>query len=87
MGSIPQLSINKLLIKGASAVGVFWGAFAMREPALNLQNFQELAALWEAGKLRPRVSADYTLEQVPQALADLLARKALGKLRVRISDV
>ncbi len=86
-GTIPELPINKLLIKGASAVGVFWGAFAMREPALNQQNFEELAVLWREGKLKPRVSADYTLEQVPQALHDLLARKAQGKLRVRIADV
>lgn len=86
-GRIPELPINKLLIKGASAVGVFWGAFAMREAALNLQNFSELAALWRDGKLKPRVSADYTLEQVPQALHDLLARKAQGKLRVKVADV
>ncbi len=86
-GTIPQLPINKLLIKGASAVGVFWGAFAMREPVLNQQNFEDLAAMWREGKLKPRVSADYTLEQVPQALHDLLARKAQGKLRVRIADV
>ncbi|MEN8720078.1 MAG: NADPH:quinone oxidoreductase family protein [Oceanococcaceae bacterium] len=85
-GDIPLLPINKLLIKGASAVGVFWGAFAMREPAVNAANFAHLAALWQQGALHPEVSADYALEQVPQALADLLARKAQGKLRVRISD-
>lgn len=86
-GRIPELPMNKLLIKGAAAVGVFWGAFAMREAELNQQNFDELAVMWKSGKLKPRVSADYTLEQVPEALHDLLARKAQGKLRVRVADV
>lgn len=86
-GTIPQLPVNKLLIKGAAAVGVFWGAFAMREAAENRRNFEELAALWEQGKLQPRISGRYRLEEVPQALADLLARKAQGKLLVQVGDV
>lgn len=86
-GTIPELPINKLLIKGASAVGVFWGAFAMREPAANTENFAALTRLWDSGKLQPAVSAEYSLDQVPQALSDLLARKAKGKLRIRVNHV
>src|SRR3546814_20450657 len=31
-GPIPNLAANRLLLQGAAAVGVFWGAFAQREP-------------------------------------------------------
>ncbi len=85
-GRIPELPINKMLLKGASLVGVFWGAFAMREPGVNQDNFMKLAEWFEGGELRPHVSATYGLEQVPQALNDMLARKALGKLIIKIRD-
>lgn len=31
-GEIPKIPINLTLLKGASIVGVFWGAFAQKEP-------------------------------------------------------
>ncbi len=86
-GRIPELAANRLLIKGAAAVGVFWGAFAMREPARNQQNFAELAELWAAGKLSPRIAARYPLAEVPRALDDLLGRRVQGKLLVEVADV
>ena len=32
-GDIPKIPLNLALLKGCSIVGVFWGEFAMREPA------------------------------------------------------
>jgi NADPH2:quinone reductase len=52
-GDIPKLPINLLLLKGASLVGVFFGAFAKREPKVQLQNVRELWDMLEAGKLKP----------------------------------
>nr|MBV6630021.1 NADPH:quinone oxidoreductase family protein [Oceanococcus sp. HetDA_MAG_MS8] len=86
-GSIPQLAMNKLLLKGAAAVGVFWGAFAMREPAANAQNFAELAQLWADGHLRPHIYQRYSLANVPQALQALGERQVQGKLLIEVADV
>jgi len=82
-GDIPQVPANLLLLKGASAVGVFWGDFAKREPKANFAMLNELFAWLKEGKLRPHVSRVYPLAETPRALEALLARNVVGKLVVR----
>lgn len=79
-GKIPEVALNRLLLKGASAVGVFWGAFVAREPKVNWENFQQLFAWHTEGKLKPHVSRSYPLAQAGQALRDMLDRKVTGKI-------
>jgi len=79
-GQIPQLPANLLLIKGTSAVGVFWGEFAKREPRENARMLGELFGWLAQGKLKPHVSRSYPLRETPQALEALLERRAVGKL-------
>jgi NADPH:quinone reductase len=79
-GNIPQIPANRLLLKEISAVGVFWGAFIAREPAVNLDNFRQLFAWFEEGRYRPLISREYPLEQAPQALQDMLDRRVTGKV-------
>ena len=81
-GQIPSLPLNLALLKGASIVGVFWGDFTRREPQANLAGMQEMMGWLEQGTLRPHVSARYRLEQVPQALLDMAARKVTGKVLI-----
>jgi NADPH2:quinone reductase len=79
-GKIPEVALNRLLLKGAAAVGVFWGAFVAREPKLNWENFQQLFAWYAEGKLKPHISKSYPLAQASQALRDMLERKVTGKV-------
>lgn len=79
-GEIPRLPLNLALLKGASIVGVFWGEFARREPRHNAAAFETLAKWLRAGKLRPLVSARYSLDEAPRALADMAARRVTGKI-------
>ncbi|HUR40712.1 MAG TPA: NADPH:quinone oxidoreductase family protein [Verrucomicrobiae bacterium] len=79
-GKIPEVALNRLLLKGASAVGVFWGAFVAREPQVNAANFQQLFAWYGEGKLKPHISATYPLADAPKALRDMLERKVTGKV-------
>ena len=85
-GEIPKLAINLLLLRGASLVGVFWGAFAKREPQVQLQNARELWELFEAGKLKPVVGQVYPLEDGASALAALEGRQAKGKVVIRVAN-
>lgn len=82
-GSIPQIPANLLLLKGASAVGVFWGEFAKREPAANALMLQSLFGWLAQGRLKPHVSRVVGLADVPQVLEDLLKRRVIGKVVVR----
>ena len=82
-GAIPQIPANQLLIKGTSAIGVFWGDFARREPAANAAMLKELFTWLAQGKLRPHVSRTYALADTARALEWLLARQAVGKLVIK----
>ena len=79
-GDIPTIPLNLPLLKGASIVGVFWGAHIRREPERNRADVAQMLDWISEGKLRPLVSKTYTLDQVPQALEDMAARKVLGKV-------
>ncbi|MGH8531028.1 MAG: NADPH:quinone oxidoreductase family protein [Nevskiales bacterium] len=83
-GPIPSIAANRLLLKSCSLVGVFWGASMMREPQANMENFRQLAQWHAEGKLKPHVSKTYELKDASQALSDMLARKATGKLVVKV---
>lgn len=79
-GDIPRLPLNLALLKGASLVGVFWGEFAQREPQRNHAAFETLVRWLREGKLRPHISARYTLDETPQALEAMASRRVTGKV-------
>ena len=85
-GNIPQFPANLPLLKGCSIVGVFWGAFAEREPQLSLQNFGELLAWINSGKIKQHIHKIYSLEEAPKALQDLIDRKVKGKAVVKVGN-
>jgi NADPH2:quinone reductase len=83
-GEIPAIRTNLLLLREASLVGVYWGEFARREPKRNAKMIGEMMAWLAQGKLRPHVSHVYPLHEAPRALDDLLHRRAIGKLVIRL---
>lgn len=81
---IPRLPLNLTLLKSCDVRGVFWGAFAARDPAANQAHVEELFALWDAGKISPVVSATYPLDRAGEAIAAMAARQVIGKLVVEL---
>ena len=81
---IPKLPLNLTLLKSCDVCGVFWGAFAARDPEANAAHVDELFRLWGQGKIHPRVSATYRLDRAGEAIAAMAARQAIGKLVVTI---
>ncbi len=79
-GTIPKAPVNLALLKGCSIVGVFYGAFRMRDPEADRENFRQLFAWHAEGKLKPLVSQVLPLEEAPQALKTLGDRGAVGKI-------
>ena len=79
-GEIPKIPVNLALLKGCSIVGVFWGAFRLNYTNEDNENFKQLFAWYEAGKLKPYASKIYALKAAAQALNDLKNRKAVGKI-------
>jgi NADPH:quinone reductase-like Zn-dependent oxidoreductase len=81
---IPRLPLNLTLLKSCDVCGVFWGAFAARDPRANAAHVENLFRLWDEGKIGPKVSATYPLEQAGQAIAAMAARQVIGKVVVTI---
>jgi len=81
---IPALPLNLTLLKSCDVRGVFWGAFATREPARNRVHVEQLMAWWEEGRIRPRVDRTWPLAEGAEAIRLLAERKVIGKAVVRM---
>ena len=84
-GAISDFPVNLALVKNISVVGVYWGAYRKRDPALLQQSWQQLLEWHAEGALSPHISATYPLSQAPAALASLIERRATGKVVVTVA--
>ena len=83
---IPKLPLNLTLLKSCDVCGVFWGAFAARDPKANAVHIDHLFHLWEAGRIAPRVTETFAFEDGGKAIAKMAARGAIGKLVVTVAE-
>jgi NADPH2:quinone reductase len=51
-----------------------------RDPKGHAENMSELFAMYADGRVKPRISATYPLEQAAEALELMQDRKVLGKV-------
>ncbi len=79
---IPKLPLNLTLLKSCDVCGVFWGAFAARDPNANTAHVEQLFRLWREGKIAPRVTDTFPFQRGGDAIAKMAARQAIGKLVV-----
>jgi NADPH2:quinone reductase len=83
-GRIPEVKVNRLLLRNVDVVGVAWGAFVMQEPAVTEEIARDLAALAAKGVVAPVVDKVFPLEEAEQALRELESRTATGKVVLRV---
>jgi len=81
-GRIPELPINIALLKNASLVGVFWGAYLLNNPAVIMNSFQTLLSWYAEGKLTPHIHKTFPIDDAPSAILELMERRAIGKVLV-----
>ncbi|WP_198354821.1 NADPH:quinone oxidoreductase family protein [Sphingomonas sp. MA1305] len=83
---IPRLPLNLTLLKSCDVCGVFWGAFAARDPQANQAHVATLMRLWQDGRITPRVTQTYPLARGGEAIAAMASRQAIGKLVVTLDE-
>jgi NADPH2:quinone reductase len=83
-GSIPEIPANRLLLKNAAALGVYWGAYRQHHRPLVDQMFREIFDLYDAGVIKPLVRDVFPLEEAPRALSAIAARKTVGKVALLV---
>lgn len=79
---IPRIPANLVLLKRCQVVGVLYGGWAAEDPATDGANCEDVLRLYEAGLLRPHVSARYPASQARAAIDELKHRRAVGKVVV-----
>jgi len=80
-GNLPNLPAHLLLLKNASAIGVYWSH--ERNPKMLADIGRQLVQLFETGIIQPIIHNPYGFSDLPQALQDLQDRASVGKLVMR----
>lgn len=83
---IPKIALNLTLLKSCDIRGVFWGAYAAREPVKNRASIKQLFDLWAERKIAPKVTEIFPFDRGGDAIAKMESRAAIGKLVVRVAD-
>lgn len=78
-GDIPRVPLNLPLLKGCSIVGVFYGEHGTRSPDEQRGLVAELIDMLATGRIKPEVTAQFSLDEAAGALRELMDRKVVGK--------
>ena len=78
-GGPTSIRSNYLLIKGIDAIGVRIGGLMESNPALAIANMKTLVDLAGQGKLKPRISHRFRLDQTAEALQAVIDSAVIGK--------
>jgi NADPH:quinone reductase len=79
-GSIPEVRVNRLLLKNTEVVGAGWGAYVLGKPDANREIAAAVSRLVDSGAVRPLVGARFPLDRAADALELLEGRGATGKV-------
>ncbi|HEY1358770.1 MAG TPA: NADPH:quinone oxidoreductase family protein [Thermoleophilaceae bacterium] len=79
-GSIPEVKVNRLLLRNTEVIGAGWGAFVMPKPDVVREIAEEIDNLIESGAVKPLVGARFPLEQGAEAMRLIDQRRATGKV-------
>jgi NADPH:quinone reductase len=79
-GSIPEVKVNRLLLRNTEVIGAGWGAYVMGKPELNREIGEAIERMIGEGFIRPIVGAHFALEHAADALRLIDERGATGKV-------
>lgn len=83
-GEIPAIPANRLLLRRASAIGIYWNHD--RDAEMLGRVSQRLTGLLEARAILPHIGNTFAFSQLPQALAALAERRTTGKVILTFAD-
>jgi len=84
-GDIPKFAANILLLKEVSAIGVWWGTWAAKNPHKHIQNIEELGVMIASGHIIPRVTEEFAMDQYKEAFEVITERRARGKVILKMN--
>ena len=81
-GAIPQPPLSHALVKNYSILGLHWGLYRSKDPALVRRCHEELMGLVSAGAVQPLVADQLPFADAPAGLARLASGAVVGRLTV-----
>jgi NADPH2:quinone reductase len=81
-GTIPELKMNKVLLKNCEVMGLYWGAYQLRDPEKVRAAHDALTGHVARGEIAPMVWKQLPLAELPDALAAIESRASWGKVVV-----
>jgi NADPH2:quinone reductase len=85
-GDIPQVKINRLLLRNVSLVGVAAGAYMLHDPDELQRTWLALNELLSSGGMSLPEATAFPLSQVEDAVATVRGRRAVGKVALTIGS-
>jgi NADPH2:quinone reductase len=79
-GAIPEVRVNRLLLKNTEVIGAGWGAYVMSKPDMNREIGAAISKMIDTGVVKPLVGQRFAFENAAQALHTLDERRAVGKV-------
>jgi NADPH2:quinone reductase len=83
-GTIPEIRVNRLLLRNTSLVGAAWAEWVRHDPLMPQRCAKEIEKLWQAGRINPVVESVYPLDQGADALREIAERRAIGKIVLKV---
>ena len=83
-GDIPVMPANYTILKSMALIGVAYGMSAIKDPAMNRANFDQLFAWYDVGQLRVHLGHVVTFGELQGACAQIHAGTAIGKTVIEI---
>jgi NADPH:quinone reductase len=85
-GSIPEVRVNRLLLKNTEVIGAGWGAYVMGKPDVCREIGAAVGALIDSGAIRPVIGERRSLENAREALEVIDGRRATGKVVLDVRE-
>jgi NADPH2:quinone reductase len=79
-GSIPEVKVNRLLLRNIEVVGAGWGAYVMSNRERNARIGEAVEQMIDASQIVPIVGASFPLAEAREAFRTIDERRALGKV-------
>jgi len=84
-GEIPEVRVNRLILRNISVVGAGYGAYVAARPGAAAKVGEGVAKLVASGDVRPMVGHRFAFEDAREAFRLIERREALGKVVVEWS--
>ncbi len=81
-GVMAQAATNHVLIKNYSIIGLHWGLYRVKDPAVIPATHDAVMALWAAGKIDPLVADVLPMAGAVSGMTRLASRGTIGKVVV-----